>query len=117
MNHDLMNSTSTNNEMTVVELEKSLMDCSDLFDQSIYVLSDISNRAKTAGCSLNSLRLWDDRNEATATAINVLFDVNYVLELLVSQMQNKKNEIGMLNKCISHKTGAELSIAEYDDLP
>ena len=68
MEYNVINSTSTCNEMAVIELEKSLMDCSDLFDQSIHVLSDVSNRAMIAGSSLNSLRIWDDRTETTATA-------------------------------------------------
>ena len=116
MDYNLINLTSKHNEMAVIELEKSLMDCSDLFDQSIHVLSDVSNRAMTAGCSLNSLRLWDDRTEATATAVNVLFDVNYVLERLISQMQNKKIEISKMNKSISHATGTDLCVANCDNL-
>ncbi len=117
MEYNVINSTSTCNEMAVIELEKSLMDCSDLFDQSIHVLSDVSNRAMIAGSSLNSLRIWDDRTEATATAINVLFDVSHVLERLVSQMQHKKIELSKINKSLSHATGTDLCVDNCDNLP
>jgi hypothetical protein len=102
-------------DMATVDLEILLAETSMFYNRSISLLSDISHNAMNAGSKLNSLRIWDDRNEATADAINVLFDVNASLQLLVGRMREQELKITEVRSeiMLQCETGPASSMIEY----